>query len=422
MAGSLLALLLALPCLGCSSGYEELARLRQRTALRDKGDVLVGVVQSSIQPNLTWQGAQLAADRINSGGGILNGRRLRLLPLDDEGDLEEGLRLARRLVRDPRISAVVGHVMSRVAVPASLVYEAGGMLFMSTGATDPQLNLIDHQLTYRTVPTNKEIGWAMAEAAKRMGWERVAVIFERNMYSDLYTKSLAESFSARAEDLGIEVLHTRAFFDWQKDLRPMILGLQKRSRLDALVLVANDAESRDITKQVRGMGIATPILGADSMFTFQLPQQLANTVGEVVVAGFFDPDSAAAATSTFVNSFRTRFGSAPDADGAHAFDAINLLARAMELCGSANPLDMAMALRLLQHYPGVTGNFTFNANGNAEGKDIYFFRVANGRYELLQVVSANDRPPVEWSSDPLDDIFSEPTVRTSRRDNGRPGR
>jgi len=67
-------------------------------------------------------GAQLAAARLNAGGGVL-GRHVVLVPGDDRADPATGASVARRLVRG-RISAVIGPFNSSVGLQALPVYRA----------------------------------------------------------------------------------------------------------------------------------------------------------------------------------------------------------------------------------------------------------------------------------------------------------
>ena len=55
-----------------------------------------------------WHGAELAALHYNQQGGVL-GREVVIVALDDEADGEVAVVVARQLVEQERVAAVVGH-------------------------------------------------------------------------------------------------------------------------------------------------------------------------------------------------------------------------------------------------------------------------------------------------------------------------
>ncbi len=83
------------------------------------------------------QGVNMAVDEANRNGGIL-GRKLRVLMSDVRTD-EEELQQARTIARQLDVVAVIGHGISDRAIPASIIYEKSGILFISPSATSPRL-------------------------------------------------------------------------------------------------------------------------------------------------------------------------------------------------------------------------------------------------------------------------------------------
>ena len=75
----------------------------------------------------TWMnGAELAIKEVNDAGGI-DGRKVVLVRLDDQGDPKQGTLVAQRFCDDDAMLAVVAHFNSGVTIPASDVYNRCGM-------------------------------------------------------------------------------------------------------------------------------------------------------------------------------------------------------------------------------------------------------------------------------------------------------
>ena len=83
------------------------------------------------------QGVQLATEEINKSGGI-NGHPLRVIERDDAGDGPQAAKIAQEFVRNPLISAVIGHVNSSGMLAAAPIYD-GQLAAVATSATSPDL-------------------------------------------------------------------------------------------------------------------------------------------------------------------------------------------------------------------------------------------------------------------------------------------
>lgn len=377
----LLLLAAALLLCGCNL-YQDYYHDRQKKAAKGKGPVKIAVVTSSNLPNLTPMGAELAAKLVNERGGVLGGRKLELLQYDDEGKLPVGEHLARRLASDTDVVAVIGHGYSEVAIPCSVIYGTSGLLFMSTGATDPELTLIPNPFAFRNVPRDDAVAREIANLCKKLGQHRLVVLFERGLFSTFYGLSLAQNFSSAAVDVGLDVKHVRSYFTWQEDVRRVILQL-RQSGFDAMILVGYLPQAGHIIHQARGLGVKCCIIGPDSLDNTDLFRDAKGAADGVIVTDFFRPDQDRPQTKEFVAEFKKAFNREPDADAACSFDAINLLVAAMKDCGSSIPLEMAQALNYMDMVPGACSDYTFNEDGDVVGRRMWFKEVKNGRFVYL---------------------------------------
>ena len=65
------------------------------------------------------KGAQLAVAQAEAAGPVLPGYRLELVALDDQRSPTQAVAVAKKLVSDPDVLAVVGHLNSSCTMPAS---------------------------------------------------------------------------------------------------------------------------------------------------------------------------------------------------------------------------------------------------------------------------------------------------------------
>lgn len=85
-------------------------------------------------------GALMAVEEANAAGGVL-GKKLEFVPMDDKHDPKEAVAVAQKLITDPSVVAVVGHLNSNCSIPASKKYHEAKMVMITPASTNPDLTL-----------------------------------------------------------------------------------------------------------------------------------------------------------------------------------------------------------------------------------------------------------------------------------------
>jgi branched-chain amino acid transport system substrate-binding protein len=85
----------------------------------------------------------------------------------------------------------------------------------------------------------------------------------------------------------------------------------------------------------------------------------------------------------FDRAFSERYGKRPDAQAAQAYDALKLLAHAIQQAGTTAPSKVSQALRNTRDWIGVTGPHTFNQKGDVVDKPLDLQIVRNRKFELI---------------------------------------
>jgi ABC-type oligopeptide transport system substrate-binding subunit len=132
------------------------------------------------------------------------------------------------------------------------------------------------------------------------------------------------------------------------------------------------------------MGINVPILGSELLDSSELWNIAGKTAEGTIVSTVFDPKQPKTPTRKFVKEFKARLGFEPDAWAAQGYDAVRLLAYAIETSGSFDPIVIGTTLRLLKNWEGVTGIYSFQDNGGISGKTIFFKEIKGGNFRFLE--------------------------------------
>ena len=366
--------------LSCTS-YKDIATERARRAETAKGDISVAVVwNTSFQATLFDEGITMAVSEINARGGIL-GRKLRM-EIHPNVRQDEEQKIARTIAADPDIVAVIGHLESGGAIRASVTYQAAGLLFISPGATSP--NLTDHGFSYvfRNIPSDSETGKVLAEFCVAKGYGNMVVIDDESEYG----MALANIFEEKAAAAGIKILLRRSYFPWQADFRFMLHEIKDQGG-DAILLGGDVPRAAEVIKQARQMGIKLPFIGGDGLDTGDLWKIAGYAAEGTIVSTIFNPTDADPNTQLFSGNFLQRYGITPDTWAALGYDAVYLLDDAYTKAGSTVPVVAASFLRFIADRHSVMGLYSFTKTGDVTGKNFFFkvFRkvLRGGKFKYL---------------------------------------
>src|SRR3954471_1472839 len=168
-----------------------------------RADILVGVAAPLTGP-YEWSGEQtqhaveLAAEELNAAGGLL-GQRVTLTFADDYCAPDQAVAAARKLVAE-KVVVAMGHNCSGAAIPASEVYEAAHIPFVTGHPTNPRLTERGLHFTFRIVYRDDAQGAVAAEyMVRRLGALRIAIVHDTRTYG----QDLADVVRQRLAALGV---------------------------------------------------------------------------------------------------------------------------------------------------------------------------------------------------------------------------
>lgn len=371
--GWLIVIGLVLSVASCQMGPP--AERRAQRAEKATGDIIIGVVDSG--GNFSFRrGAELAIDEINQRGGILS-RRLRVLWNDDEGSPQKGVAIAESLAGNQNVIAVIGHPLSAVAIPASITYFQQGIVFITPGATHPNLTRYGFWTTFRTNLMSETSGRLIARFAATQKLKNIVVIYDR---SDA-TRILAESFQATAVKSGMKILAARSYFATDRDFRGLLAGIAD-FKCDAIFLSGSLPEAATLMNQAREFGIMAPFIGGDGLDGLNLLHLAGRSAEGTIVPTLFSPGQPAKTTQDFVDRFEARYGIAPSTWDAQGYDAVYLLETAILKSGSTVPLTLSATLHFLKNWEGVVGFYAFTPTGDIQNRNLFFKVVKGGKFEF----------------------------------------
>jgi branched-chain amino acid transport system substrate-binding protein len=304
------------------------------------------------------KGAKLALEAVNKAGGIL-GKQAELIVEDDQ-TTNPGIVLAfSKLAAEPDIVAFLGSIRStQVHAMAPDVLKLGKPVMI--GGTDPNLTHMGNQWLFRFRPNDSYSGRVIADyGVNTLGKKKWAVLHSTDAFGTAGGKAL----SAALEKLGSPAVLDQGYANQSQDFTPVVLAI-KQSGADILGSYFTFENDLGIfARQLRQLGVNMPWVGSPSIVNITALKLAGPALyGTFGVADYAEESSDAA--KTFGKAYRDIAKVAPDNQSSWPYDAINVLAAAINKAGSTDSAKIREAILATQKFPGAEGEYNFDQNGD----------------------------------------------------------
>jgi branched-chain amino acid transport system substrate-binding protein len=268
------------------------------------------------------------------------------------------------------------HFNSGVTIPASRIYRDAGIPQVSV-STNVKYTQQGFATAFRIMASDDRQGAALGQhAVERLGFKRFVVIDDRTAYG----QGLAEAFAGAVTKAGGQVVKREFTTDKDVDFRAMLTAMRSTAP-DAIFYGGYDAQAGPMARQMRELGMATPLLGGETLRTARF-LELAGPAAEGHLAS--TPGAALEGRPggrIFAEKYRRRFGQETGLYAPYLYDSVMVIAAAMQKAGSSVPAKYLEVLRSNRH-PGVTADIAFDDSGNLADAPLSIFRVSGGRWVL----------------------------------------
>lgn len=347
---------------------------------------LTGAMSSIDEPALN--GARLAVEEINRRGGLL-GRPVELVAIDTKTD-QQAAATGARLVLGQGVVAGIGYGDTTFVLAAAPLFQSAGVPFVTSGATHPDIpNLVGDYMFMTPFGDDAQAAAVADFAYQRLGTRTVWVLTDTN--TD-FTLALSKFFKERFTRLaGPRAIVLEDFYQTgDTDYSSQIARLQAlQPQPHALFVSAIPGDAGVIVKQIRERGIRLPILSGDGFDTPLVVEVPGPSLAyDVYFSTHTSYENPAPAVRHFVEAYTQRYGRAPEnAFAALGYDALNLVARAIERAGSAEPKAIRDALAREAGYDGATGRIAYGPGQRKPTKAVTIIHVDRGRYRYAAEVT-----------------------------------
>jgi branched-chain amino acid transport system substrate-binding protein len=222
-------------------------------------------------------------------------------------------------------------------------------------------------------------------AVNTLNAKTIAVIDDRTAYG----QGLADQFvkGVKAAKPDIKILPRQFTNDKATDFNT-ILTIIKAGKPDIIFFGGEDAVGGPMLRQIKSLGIASKFLGGESICTKKIIELAGDALGNnkvyCTIAGGVQ-ESGQKGMDQFKIAYKKRFGSEVQLFAPYTYDAVMILANAMQQAKSVNP-DIYLPYLQKIHYNGLTGNIAFDDKGDLQNGTISLYTYQDGRRTQISVL------------------------------------
>lgn len=329
----------------------------------------------------THRGIEMVIDETNKAGGI-DGKKLRLISLDDQGKPEEAVTAVTKLVTQDKVHMILGEVASSRSLAAAPIAQRYKIPMISPSSTNPKVTEVGDYI-FRVCFTDPFQGKVLAKfAAEDLKAKTAGLLIDKK--SD-YSVGLADFFKQTFVAAGGKVVVEQNYAGGDIDFKGQLTSI-KGTNPDVLVVPGYYTEVGLIMKQARDLGLKAVFLGGDGWDSPKLAEIGGKAINGSYFSNHYSVDDQDPKVQTFIKSYKARYNEVPDGLAAMGYDAALVLVDALKRSKSIAGTDIRNALAATKNFPGVTGVITIDDQRNAS-KPAVMLRIDEGNYKFAKRVA-----------------------------------
>lgn len=325
----------------------------------EKGDIKIGFV-APLTGDVAGVGqsmktaAELAISEINANGGV-NGRNLVLVAEDGKCDGKEAVTAVIKLVNLDKVTSIVGGACSSETVASAPIAEKAGVVMLSPLSSNPSITTAGDYI-FRNYASDSFQGVKAAEfAVNTLKSKNIAIM---SCMSD-WCQGIQQVFKDKAVSLGATIVAEEKYDDKAaKDLKTQLTKI-KAANPDLVYFLGYTDGTIIGLKQAKELGLNAKMLGGDAWGD---PKVVTGAGASAEGVMYLTPTSVE--SKNFVDAY-TKYSAGKEitVGARESYDAVKILAQVMNKVGT-DSAKVKDALYGVQNYQGVSGNISFDKNGD----------------------------------------------------------
>lgn len=307
---------------------------------------------------------------------------------------------ANKVVADTSIVAVIGHYNSGAAKLSIPILNQANLVMVSPANTYPGLTKPgkgeknEPDVYYpngkrnfaRVVPADDLQGSVAANWTKTLNVKKVYILDDQ----ELYGKGIADVYEATAKKLGIEVLGREGIDAKAADYKALMTKIKALNPEMIYFGGITQNNAGQLIKDMRNVGMApeqVKFMGPDGI----LEQALVDAAGKDAAGvygtfGGVPPKELTGEGQKWYSSYKGKFNAEPETYAAYGYEAGKAVVNGIGKVCKSDRAAVRDAVMQTKDMAGITGNWSFDANGDTSLTIMSGSIVKNGKWEFVSTL------------------------------------
>jgi len=327
---------------------------------------------------------KLIAKQVNDAGGLL-GRQIQVQACDDAGEASQAAICARQFV-NAGVLAVIGTYTSGAALAAEPVYARANVIQTSDGTSD-KLTQSGYKTFFRNAPPNSaEAKFTAQFLVSGKGYKRIAILSDHSSFA----QGLSDAVTQEVKKAGGNIVFTGFINAGSQDYTAVLTKI-KSVNPDVLYFSGYYPDGGLIRAQMEQLHMNADFVGGDANQNVAFAKIAGDAAKGAIIINVPSPSNLPyPAAKQFLADYKAAYGQDPpsiytftNADGFRAVIA------AIKATQSTDPAKLMAWMHSLKDFQGLTGTFSWDANGERIGSPFTAFEIqADGSYKIIYPASA----------------------------------
>jgi branched-chain amino acid transport system substrate-binding protein len=348
--------------------------------------------------------ALMVQEQLDAAGGIVGPDGVRhdieIIVYDTEGSGDVAIPLAKKLIDDDKVVAIVGSTRSPVSLALVPIVEEAEILNISMASSSEIVEpASERHWVFKTPQSNKHTAPWQVRYVKAKGATQVASLYVNNAYGEDGRNAIRDA----AEAEGVEIVLEETFEASDTDMTAVLTKV-RASDAEALLVTGLPPAASILTKQFRELGLDIPLvhnhgIGMKPFIDLAGAENAEGVVfpmGKMVAAdALADDDPQKDVLLKFIGDYEASSGNPASTFAGHSWDALLIAAKALESLPDGLSLEeqrvqVRDAVEGLSDFAGTGGVFSFSADDHVglSADAVVTVRIVDGEWEYF--------PPDQW--------------------------
>jgi branched-chain amino acid transport system substrate-binding protein len=325
---------------------------------------------------------EMLVQEINKKGGI-KGNPVELIIKDSSASPEKAISFAKQLIDEDKVFAIIGPSTSGETMKIKTLAEDGKTILLSCAAAEAIVKPVG-KYVFKTPQNDSHAVRKIYEQMKKAGIAKIGVVSSNTGFG----KAGKEQLEKLAPEYGVTIIANEVYDKEATDLTAVVTKL-KAAGVQAFVNWSIEPAQAIVIKNARQIGLEIPIFQSHGFGNIQYVKAAGPAAEGVifpagrllVVESLPAANKQKAVLLKYRKDYEARTHEDASTFGGHAYDALMILAQAIETAG-LDKEKVRTAIEETQGFVGTAGVFNFSAQDH-NGLTIDAFEmltVKNGKF------------------------------------------